>query len=158
MLQLYILNNRKITETMIKLAEKYSFKGIVVTVDAQVMGNRISDSRNQFFSPDVKLEIIEEVQNQLSMETGVKIERKYLVKERDISLDWTFIHWIRSITKLPIILKGILSAHDAIIAAKLKVNAVWVSNHGGRQLDGVDATIELLPLIARAVRGANRLI
>lgn len=80
------------------------------------------------------------------------------MKERDLSLNWNIISWLRSITKLPIILKGIMSLEDAIMAAKYNVDAIWISNHGGRQLDGVSSTLELLPYISQAVKCSIRLI
>ena len=72
-----------------------------------------------------------------------------LLKENiDSSITWEFIDWIRKITKLPIIIKGILNEEDAINAAKLKVNGIIISNHGGRQLDTSPSTIEALGSIS----------
>lgn len=59
----------------------------------------------------------------------------------DASLQWKDVEWLKSITKLPIILKGILTAEDALIAANLGVAGILVSNHGARQIDGVPATV-----------------
>jgi isopentenyl diphosphate isomerase/L-lactate dehydrogenase-like FMN-dependent dehydrogenase len=69
---------------------------------------------------------------------------------RDLSLRWDTIKKIRSITKLKIVLKGIMHPKDAQIAIDY-ADAIWVSNHGGRQLDGVSSTINILPLIKSAV-------
>uniref|UniRef100_A0A915IT50 FMN hydroxy acid dehydrogenase domain-containing protein n=1 Tax=Romanomermis culicivorax TaxID=13658 RepID=A0A915IT50_ROMCU len=69
----------------------------------------------------------------------------------DSSLDWSGIDWIKSVTKMPVILKGILTAEDAILACDHGIQAIYVSNHGGRQLDSAPATIEVLPEIVRAV-------
>lgn len=79
-------------------------------------------------------------------------QRRYLTQQRDLSLDWNFIAWLKSITKLPVIIKGILSVEDAILSCEFNVDAIWVSNHGGRQLDCVSATIDILPEIVRSVK------
>lgn len=72
-----------------------------------------------------------------------------MTQQRDLSLDWNFITWLKSITKLPIIVKGILSVDDAILGCEFGVDAIWISNHGGRQLDEVSATVDVLPLIVK---------
>ncbi|XP_078579908.1 2-Hydroxyacid oxidase 1-like [Branchiostoma floridae x Branchiostoma japonicum] len=66
---------------------------------------------------------------------------------------WEDVEWVRKNTKLPVVLKGILSVEDAKTAVNLGVDAVYVSNHGGRQMDGLPATIDVLPDIVRAVDG-----
>ncbi len=66
---------------------------------------------------------------------------------------WATVDWLRSITKLPILLKGILTAEDALLAVERGVDGIIVSNHGGRQLDGAIASIEALPEVAHAVAG-----
>jgi len=71
----------------------------------------------------------------------------------DRSLNWKDVKWLQSITKLPIILKGILSVEDAILAVQAGVAGIFVSNHGGRQLDSVPATISVLEEIVKAVGG-----
>jgi isopentenyl diphosphate isomerase/L-lactate dehydrogenase-like FMN-dependent dehydrogenase len=70
----------------------------------------------------------------------------------DASLTWDSIEWIRSRTKLPIVLKGIVRADDAAKAVDHGVAGVWVSNHGGRQLDGCEATVHALPAVVEAVK------
>mgnify|MGYP003598048187 CR=1 FL=1 len=77
------------------------------------------------------------------------------MKNRDLSLNWEKIAKIRKLTNLKIILKGILHPADAVIAIKY-CDAIYVSNHGGRQLDTVPATIEVLPKIVAAVREINK--
>ena len=73
--------------------------------------------------------------------------------EVDDSLTWDFIPWIRSITRLPVVVKGLLSPEDAETALGFGVDGIVVSNHGGRQLDGAPTALEALPEIVRAVRG-----
>ncbi|KAG0293110.1 Hydroxyacid oxidase 1 [Dissophora globulifera] len=79
----------------------------------------------------------------------------YVVSQIDPSLNWGDIEWIRSITNLPIVVKGVLTAEDAKLAADAGVHGIMVSNHGGRQLDGVLATIDALPEVLDAVKGRN---
>lgn len=138
---------------MVRLAEKYGFSGIVVTVDAQVIGKRIQDERNKFISPNtIRLEIIDEIQGQMKSGGSETLQRKQLHQQRDLSLDWSFISWLKSITKLPVIIKGVMSVDDAVLGCEYNVDAIWVSNHGGRQLDCVSATIDILPDIVNAVK------
>src|SRR5206468_394362 len=77
----------------------------------------------------------------------------YATRQLDASLTWDSIEWLRSETKLPIILKGIIAAEDAALAAARGVDGIIVSNHGGRQLDGTEATLRALPRVADAVAG-----
>ncbi|KAH7043494.1 hydroxyacid oxidase-like protein 1 [Linnemannia elongata] len=77
----------------------------------------------------------------------------YVVSQIDPTLNWSDIAWVRSITKLPVVVKGVLTAEDAKLAADTGVEAILVSNHGGRQLDGVLATIDALPEVLEAVKG-----
>jgi len=80
-------------------------------VDAQVLGKRIDDIKNNFSSPEgTRFEILEEIHEKLKdQSTARNLNRKDFVNNRDLALDWSFIGWVRSITKLPIILKGISS-------------------------------------------------
>src|SRR5438094_401106 len=73
--------------------------------------------------------------------------------EQTIALTWQSLTWLRSLTSLPIVLKGILTAEDALLAVQHGVDGIIVSNHGGRQLDSVSASIEALPEVVEAVDG-----
>jgi isopentenyl diphosphate isomerase/L-lactate dehydrogenase-like FMN-dependent dehydrogenase len=75
------------------------------------------------------------------------------VPKADVCITWESLAWLRSLTSLPILLKGILTAEDATLAVKHGVNGIIVSNHGGRQLDGVSASIEALPEVIEAIAG-----
>ncbi|KAF9142148.1 Hydroxyacid oxidase 1, partial [Linnemannia schmuckeri] len=79
----------------------------------------------------------------------------YVVSQIDPTLNWSDIAWVRSITKLPVVVKGVLTAEDAKLAADTGVEGILVSNHGGRQLDGVLATIDALPEVLDAVKGRD---
>jgi isopentenyl diphosphate isomerase/L-lactate dehydrogenase-like FMN-dependent dehydrogenase len=74
---------------------------------------------------------------------------------RDASLTWSFLEWIKSVTDKPIILKGVTRRDDAAKAVKMGVDALWVSNHGGRQLDGAPATLDALPEIVAGAKEAS---
>jgi isopentenyl diphosphate isomerase/L-lactate dehydrogenase-like FMN-dependent dehydrogenase len=77
----------------------------------------------------------------------------YVAEQFDASLTWNDVEWLRGITKLPILLKGILRADDAKLALDHGLDGVVVSNHGGRQLDGVPPSIDALPAIAEILQG-----
>ncbi|KAJ7315657.1 Hydroxyacid oxidase 1 [Desmophyllum pertusum] len=79
----------------------------------------------------------------------------YISSLKDGSVDWETFDWLRSITSLPFVVKGILTAEDARLAVQHGAKGILVSNHGGRQLDGVPATIEVLSEIVEAVRGTG---
>lgn len=74
---------------------------------------------------------------------------------RDASLTWSFLEWIKSVTNKPIILKGVTRRDDAAKAVKMGVDALWVSNHGGRQLDGAPATLDALPEVIAGAKEAS---
>ncbi|KXJ29864.1 Hydroxyacid oxidase 2 [Exaiptasia diaphana] len=146
-LNLYILHNKQWMKTLILKAEKLGFHALVVTVDATVMGNRRSVIRNRGFKPQFGLP--------MPLITGQKdvVSSFAHHNEFDKTITWDIISWVKSITKLPVIIKGILTAEDAKLAVQHGADAIIVSNHGGRQLDGVLATIDALPEVVSAVKG-----
>uniref|UniRef100_H3G504 FMN hydroxy acid dehydrogenase domain-containing protein n=1 Tax=Phytophthora ramorum TaxID=164328 RepID=H3G504_PHYRM len=77
----------------------------------------------------------------------------YVSELFDLTLNWNDVKWLKSITELPVVVKGVLSPEDAKIAVDMGCEGVLVSNHGARQLDGVSATIDALPAIVKAVDG-----
>jgi isopentenyl diphosphate isomerase/L-lactate dehydrogenase-like FMN-dependent dehydrogenase len=78
---------------------------------------------------------------------------EYAFKQLDPSLTWDAVEWLRGETKLPLILKGIIAPEDGALAAERGVDGIVVSNHGGRQLDGAEATLRALPRVVDAVAG-----
>ena len=70
----------------------------------------------------------------------------------DLNLTWEIIPWLQQITTLKIVLKGILTVEDALLAMSYNVHGIWISNHGGRQLDTVPAPIQVLYDISRAIK------
>ncbi|GAM23570.1 hypothetical protein SAMD00019534_067450 [Acytostelium subglobosum LB1] len=148
--QLYVFKERSVTINLVKRAEKSGFKALVVTVDTPFLGRREADFRNDFSLPHGLL-----LKNFADLPLN-KVQgglNKYIGSMVDSSLTWTDITWLRTITKLPILVKGIMSPEDAHIAVQNGVDGIIVSNHGARQLDTCPSTIEVLPHIVRAVNG-----
>ncbi|XP_045472727.1 hydroxyacid oxidase 1-like [Harmonia axyridis] len=150
--QLYVFNDRNLTKNLIQRAEKAGFKALVVTVDLPVMGIRLADKRNKFTLPqNLEYANFREI-SQILKNKNSKVDLAAFINGlSDASLQWEDINWLRSITKLPIILKGIMTVEDAVLAAKANVDGIIVSNHGARQLDGTLATIDVLQEITEAV-------
>jgi (S)-2-hydroxy-acid oxidase len=135
--QLYFSKREDINIDFIKRIEDAGYKAIAVTVDATVFGKREEDIRNKFELPN-HLELgnykkyFPEKPKSDRIESGLTLfTRQY----KDENFSWDNIKDLRALTKLPIILKGILCAEDAKLAVEYGVDAIWVSNHGARQLD-----------------------
>ncbi|KAF3323466.1 peroxisomal (S)-2-hydroxy-acid oxidase GLO4 [Carex littledalei] len=152
--QLYVYKNREVSATLVRRAEKYGFKAIVLTVDTPRLGRREKDIKNKLILPQLSnLEGLLNVDVEQVSKGGSDLEA-FASQTLDPSLCWKDIEWLRSITSLPIILKGILTAEDAINAVELGVSGIVVSNHGARQLDYSPATISVLEEVVKAVSGA----
>ncbi|XP_034695833.1 peroxisomal (S)-2-hydroxy-acid oxidase GLO4 [Vitis riparia] len=150
-LQLYVFKRRDISAQVVQKAERYGFKAIVLTVDTPRLGRREADIKNRMVSPQLKnFEGL--LTTDVSNDKGSSLEA--LASEiYDASLSWKDIEWLRSITNLPILIKGVLTCEDAIKAVEVGVSGIIVSNHGARQLDYVPATISALEEVVRAVGG-----
>ena len=145
--QLYVFRDKELTRSLIKRAETSGYKALVITVDTPVMGRKVADIWNRVTqtSPFASANFTASY-NASSLatdkhESGV---HQYAQPVIDPSMSWETIDWVRGITKLPILLKGILTREDATEALKHGVQGIVVSNHGGRQLDGVPATVSYL--------------
>ncbi|XP_061478511.1 2-Hydroxyacid oxidase 1 isoform X2 [Rhineura floridana] len=156
-LQLYIYKDREVTRSLVMRAEKAGYKGIFVTVDTPFLGKRLDDIRNKFqLPPHLRMKNFETNDLAFSSEKGYGENSGlsvYVAEAIDPSINWEDMKWLRGLTSLPIVAKGILRADDAREAVKHGINGILVSNHGARQLDGVPATIEVLPEIIEAVEG-----
>lgn len=144
--QLYVYRNRTITENLIRNAEKFGFEALVLTIDAPVFGTRYADVRNNFCLPEHLRMANFDAGAVESDSIGVKPSgnsgiNEYVRSLFDPSLTWDVLAWIRQRTKLPIILKGVLTAETARKACEHEVDAIVVSNHGARQLDTVSSTV-----------------
>ncbi|XP_041031862.1 hydroxyacid oxidase 1 [Carcharodon carcharias] len=155
-LQLYIYKDRELTKSLVRRAEKAGFRGIFLTVDTPYLGKRLADVRNKFkLPPHLRMANFETLDLAFSKkdygdDSGLAV---YTADAIDSSVKWEDIDWLRQLTKLPIVLKGILRADDAREAVKHGIVGILVSNHGARQLDCVPATIDALAEITEAVEG-----
>jgi len=153
--QLYVYKDRALTRDLVARAEAAGAKAIVLTVDAQMWGRRERDVRNRFHLPD-GIEVVNALPGghgampQRAAESGLAA---YVAELFDLSLSWRDIEWLRSLTSLPIVIKGIVHPDDAALAVDSGADAAVVSNHGGRQLDTSPATAHALPAVVAAVGG-----
>jgi 4-hydroxymandelate oxidase len=150
--QLYLLKNRQHSQRLIERAEKCGYKALMLTVDLCVVGNRECDARNKFSLPDGI-----QAENLIDDDTS-DFAKNYRTPSYDAAISWKDLDWIRSITSLPLILKGIIHPDDALQAVRHGVQGIVVSNHGGRQLDTCQSAIDALPDIMDAIRNENHQI
>jgi 4-hydroxymandelate oxidase len=147
--QIYVLNDREFTKDLIHRIEAANYKALVVTVDSHVLGIRYN-KKNSFRLPKkYSLPNFKGMKSFQEQFNNVDLFYK--------NLSWKDIEWIRSITKIPIILKGILHPEDAKIAANNFIDGIVISNHGGRQLDTAVAPFNILPKIADIVNGRTKI-
>jgi L-lactate dehydrogenase (cytochrome) len=145
-LQLYVNKNREITKKIVQHAEKRGCKGLFITVDAPQLGRREKDMRSKF----------DDTGSNVQSTGGENVDRsqgaaRAISSFIDPSLSWKDIPWFMSITKMPIILKGVQRVEDVIRAIEVGVQGVVLSNHGGRQLDfarsGIEILAEVMPVL-----------
>ena len=153
--QLYVYRDRAATEALVRRAEAAGCAALVLTVDAPQLGCRERDVRNRFHLPEGL-----SVKNMLAAGYGAVEQAAgdsglaaYFASLIDPSLTWDDLAWLAALTRLPLLIKGIVRADDAARAVACGVAGIVVSNHGGRQLDTSPPTIEALPAIAEAVDG-----
>jgi 4-hydroxymandelate oxidase len=155
-LQLYWLRRRQVLVDLLARAEAAGYRAVVLTVDTPRVGRRLRDMRNGFVLPagvaavNVDSSVMAGMHRRRAGDSAIERHSRY---QFDPTLSWADLDWLRSRTSLPVVLKGLLTAEDAERAAELGVDAVVVSNHGGRQLDGAMASLDALPEIADALRG-----
>ncbi|KAI0090708.1 glyoxylate dehydrogenase [Irpex rosettiformis] len=146
-LQLYVNRDREITRKYVQHAEKRGVKGLFITVDAPQLGRREKDMRMKQVDDSASAEV--QKGQEVKKDQGVARAISSFI---DPSLSWKDIPWFQSITKMPIILKGISTAEDAIFAYEAGVQGIVLSNHGGRQLDTARSGIEVLVEVITALR------
>jgi L-lactate dehydrogenase (cytochrome) len=171
--QLYVMKDRGFIKSLIERAIAAKCSALVLTVDLQVIGQRHQDIKNGMtVPPEWSLSKLVDFATKPAWVSGVLRGKRrtfgnlaghlkisdditslstWINSQFDTSLNWKDIDWIRSIWPGKLILKGILDVEDAEIAAKTGAQAIVVSNHGGRQLDGAPSSIEVLPEIVDAV-------
>jgi len=156
--QLYVYRDRGATEALVRRVEAAGCSALVLTVDTPLLGRRRRDVRNRFNLPDEL-----RIENQYG--TGSGLDRlpssvsdsglaAYFAQVIDPGLTWRDVEWLRGITRLPLLIKGVVRADDARRAAGAGVAGVIVSNHGGRQLDGAPATVDVVAPVCDAVGDA----
>lgn len=132
--QLYLFTDRNESLKLIQRAERAGFKALVLTVDAPKFGLRRRDIRNNFQVPANFVANFDQ-----SSTKGLQ-NLEYI----DASIKWTDITWLRENSKLPVLIKGLLTPDDSLLALDYGASGIVVSNHGGRQLDGVPATVSII--------------
>lgn len=172
--QLYVWKDRGLSRELVERARDNGYKAIMLTVDTPVFGRRERDVRRGFtLPPKIGLETFVDgvlhpkwtwdfvrsepitfsaVAGRKSVDGSTAVTLSdYVNSQFDPTLSWTDLEWIREVSGLPLMLKGIQSVEDAKRAAELGVDAIALSNHGGRQYDGAPAPIALLPRVVDAV-------
>ncbi len=153
--QLYVYKDRAVTEELVHRAVKAGYKALCLTADTPVLGRRERDERNAFTLPPgfgvanlrpAGLDGMPEVDHGSAF-------AQYVANLLDASLTWEDVDWLRSVSPLPLVVKGIMTAEDAVLAVEHGVAGIVVSNHGGRQLDSTLGSLDALPDIVAAVRG-----
>jgi 4-hydroxymandelate oxidase len=156
--QLYVFKDRAIGASLVQRAEAAGCKAVVLTVDVPKLGKRERDVRNRLTLPDhLSLKNLLQAgckEIPKNADAGGSGLAAYVVSLFDPALTWKDIEWLARVTKLPILVKGILRPDDALRAVKHGASGIIVSNHGARQLDTTPATISILPEIIDAVADA----
>ena len=172
--QLYVMRDKKFMERLIDRAKDAGCSALVLTLDLQIMGQRHKDIKNGLSTPpklspkhlyqvltrpswcfkmlQTKNRVFGNIVGHVDGITDVRSLASWTSEQFDPQLDWKEIDWIKKRWGGKLILKGILDSEDAIIASKTGADAIIVSNHGGRQLDGAPSSIKVLPEIVDAVR------
>ena len=145
-LQLYVNKDRAITKRIVQHAQKRGCRALFITVDAPQLGRREKDMRSKF--SDVASNVQDKGGKQVDRSQGAARAISSFI---DPSLSWKDIPWFLSITRMPIILKGVQRVEDVIRAIECGVHGVVLSNHGGRQLDfarsGIEVLSEVMPVL-----------
>ncbi|MFC0241901.1 alpha-hydroxy acid oxidase [Rhodopseudomonas telluris] len=172
--QLYVMKDRGFVKALIERAIAAKCSALVLTVDLQVIGQRHQDIKNgmtvppEIFRPKNLIDIATKpgwvkgilgakqrnfgnIAGHLPGSKDLESVSAWVASQFDASLNWKDIDWIRSIWPGKLIIKGILDVEDAREAVKVGAEALVVSNHGGRQLDGAPSSIEVLPEIVHTV-------
>jgi L-lactate dehydrogenase (cytochrome) len=171
--QLYVIKDRGFSKAILERAIAAKCSALVLTVDLQVLGQRHRDIKNGMtVPPEIRLKNIVDIATKPAWAWSILNGRRktfgnlaghvkgmdnvnslaaWIGQQFDPALSWKDVEWIKSIWPGKLILKGILDAEDAKTAVKLGADAIVVSNHGGRQLDGASSSISMLPKVADSV-------
>lgn len=151
--QLYVQHDRGVTRELVARAAAAGYRALCLTVDTAVLGTREREKRAHFGLPEGMSPV-----NLPPIEGGYTAERHHdphgiYNPLLDASFSWRDLEWLRGVSSLPLVLKGVLRPDDASAAVERGADAIVVSNHGGRNLDTAPAAIEALPRVAEAVAG-----
>ncbi len=171
--QLYVMKDRDFVRNLIERAKAAGCSALVLTLDLQILGQRHKDLRNGLsappkFTPKHIWQMMTRPQWCLGMMgtqrrtfrniaghakgvSDLSSLSSWTAEQFDPKLNWDDVEWIKNLWGGPLILKGILDEEDALMAAKTGADAIIVSNHGGRQLDGAPSSISMLPRIVDTV-------
>ena len=137
--QMQLYTDRQLMATITRRAEKAGYKAILLTVDCPLYGRH--QGRRRFELPGhLKHANFSSVQQRKRFKSNAELGA-HIIALLDCSVDWKILDWLRSITSLPVVVKGILTPEDARLAVQHGAKGILVSNHGGRQLDGVSAAV-----------------
>lgn len=144
--QIYVNPDRSVVKDQLVACEAAGMKALCITVDSAVPGKRERDLRNK-----IQLKLKQQSE-QAAAAKGTKTRKAGSYANRDAALNWSDIAWFKKNTTIPLVLKGVQTGADAVIAAKHGIAAVILSNHGGRNLDTSRSGIEVLPEVMAALR------
>ncbi|NYT66003.1 alpha-hydroxy-acid oxidizing protein [Alcaligenaceae bacterium] len=152
--QLYIQADREFTLQLMRRAEDYGYSALVVTVDAPVNGVRNQEQRAGFVLPDSVCAVnLTGMQPSTKKPTQAGTSPLFGSGLLHAAPTWKDLEWLISLSRVPVLVKGLLTAEDALKARDAGAAGIIVSNHGGRTLDTLPATIDALPAIAKALNG-----
>ncbi|PWY67891.1 FMN-dependent alpha-hydroxy acid dehydrogenase [Aspergillus heteromorphus CBS 117.55] len=153
-MQLYTLRDRDLQKQIIQRAESAGCKAIFLTADSPVLGVRYNEQRNDFRTPaGLSWPMMGVTSEAIQSQTH---DAGFVATNSDAHSWAREIPWLRSVTRMQIWIKGVLTAEDVLLAREYGCEGVIVSNHGGRQLDGVVPTIDALPECVKAAGGKLR--
>jgi 4-hydroxymandelate oxidase len=158
--QLYIYRERELSQAVVQRAERAGCTALVLTVDSPMLGRRERDVRNGFHvRADLPIpNLLGSAREALAMAGGASSLASFVDQHWDASIGWSDLAWLRSITSLPILVKGVVCGDDALMALDHGAAGVIVSNHGGRQLDTAIPTARALGEVAREMQGRGALL
>ncbi len=152
--QLYVQKDKGLTRQMLERAQQAGCRAVCITVDTPVLGVRHRESRGQFaLPPDFKLPNLN-----LGSVSHRPVRSAIYSELLNPQLSWKDVEWLCSISRIPVLLKGVLNPEDAARAVGTGVAGLIISNHGARNLDTVPSTAQALPKVAERVQGKMPLL
>jgi 4-hydroxymandelate oxidase len=146
--QLYLQRDRAATEDLVRRAAAAGYTALVLTVDAPTLGRRERDERNEFkVPPEIRLANLGHAPLP-DVDTGSSQQQHFA--DMHAVETWDDVAWLQTLSDLPLLLKGVVTAEGAVRAVEAGAAGIIVSNHGGRQLDGAPATLDALPEVVTA--------